>query len=121
MEEDWGMVERKGTQLVVNNQPFFVNGFNTYWLMVFAVDHTTRKKVSEVFREAAAIGLTVCRTWAFNDGGWRALQTSPFVYVEEVFKVLDFLYAHHMFESWCTRMVLLSVASVSFYRHWILS
>ncbi|XP_010922771.1 mannan endo-1,4-beta-mannosidase 8 isoform X1 [Elaeis guineensis] len=91
MEEDWGMVERKGTHFVVNNQPFFVNGFNTYWLMVFAVDHTTRKKVSEVFREAAAIGLTVCRTWAFNDGGWRALQTSPFVCDEEVFKALDFV------------------------------
>ncbi|CAI9765022.1 unnamed protein product [Fraxinus pennsylvanica] len=32
------------------------------------------------------VGLTVCRTWAFNDGQWRALQKTPFVYDDEVFK-----------------------------------
>ncbi|KAJ4972366.1 hypothetical protein NE237_005465 [Protea cynaroides] len=89
--DEWRMVEKKGHQFVVNNQPFYVNGFNTYWLMVFAVDKSTRGKVSEVFREASSVGLTVCRTWAFNDGQWRALQKSPSVYDEDVFKALDFV------------------------------
>lgn len=48
--DDWPMVEKKGNQFVVNGQPFYVNGFNTYWLMVFAADQSTRGKVSEVFQ-----------------------------------------------------------------------
>ncbi|CAL5351627.1 unnamed protein product [Camellia sinensis] len=92
MEDDqWTMVQKKGSQFVVNDQPFYVNGFNTYWLMVFAADQSTRGKVTEVFQQASSVGLTVCRTWAFNDGQWRALQKSPSVYDEEVFKALDFV------------------------------
>ncbi|KAE8704462.1 Mannan endo-1,4-beta-mannosidase 6 [Hibiscus syriacus] len=90
-DEDWQMVETKGNQFIVNGQPFYVNGFNTYWLMVMAADQSTRAKVSEVFQQASSVGLTVCRTWAFNDGQWRALQKSPSVYDEEVFKALDFV------------------------------
>ncbi|XP_021290607.1 mannan endo-1,4-beta-mannosidase 6 isoform X1 [Herrania umbratica] len=90
-DDDWLMVERNGNQFVVNGQPFYVNGFNTYWLMVFAADQSTRGKVSELFQQASSVGLTVCRTWAFNDGQWRALQKSPSVYDEEVFKALDFV------------------------------
>lgn len=87
---EWGMVRTRGAQFVGGGgRPFYVNGFNTYWLMVLAVDPSTRGKVTEVFRQAAAVGLTVCRTWAFNDGGWRALQKSPGVYDEEVFKVSE--------------------------------
>ncbi|CAD5178062.1 unnamed protein product [Musa acuminata subsp. malaccensis] len=37
-----------------------------------------------------AAGLTVCRTWAFNDGGNPALQSSPGVYNEKMFQGLDF-------------------------------
>ncbi|CAK9144445.1 unnamed protein product [Ilex paraguariensis] len=92
MENDeWTMVQKKGNQFVVNGQPFYVNGFNTYWLMVFSVDQSTRGKVSEVFQQASSVGLTLCRTWAFNDGQWRALQKSPSVYDEDVFKALDFV------------------------------
>lgn len=88
VDEQWGFVEKNGSHFVVNgDQPFFVHGFNTYWLMVFAVDPATRCKVSDVFREATSAGLNVCRTWAFNDGGWRALQVSPLVYDEQVFVV----------------------------------
>ncbi|KAE8696277.1 Mannan endo-1,4-beta-mannosidase 6 [Hibiscus syriacus] len=89
-DDDWQMVQTKGNQFVVNGQPFYVNGFNTYWLMVFAADLSTRGKVSELFQKASSVGLTVCRTWAFNDGQWRALQKSPSVYDEDVFKALDF-------------------------------
>lgn len=81
------MVRRNGNQFVVNGRPFYVNGFNSYWLMLLAVDTSTRQQVSDVFRQAASVGLTVCRTWGFNDGGWRALQKSPSVYDEDVFKV----------------------------------
>ncbi|KAG9144260.1 hypothetical protein Leryth_023515 [Lithospermum erythrorhizon] len=86
-DEEWAMIQKNGNQFVLNNQPFYVNGFNTYWLMVFAVDQSTRGKVTEVFQQASAVGLTVCRTWAFNDGQWRALQLSPSVYDEQVFQV----------------------------------
>lgn len=87
MEDDeWQLVQKKGNQFVVNDQPFYVNGFNTYWLMVFAADKSTRGKVTDTFKQASSVGLTVCRTWAFNDGQWRALQKSPSVYDEEVFK-----------------------------------
>ncbi|GAB2272077.1 Mannan endo-1,4-beta-mannosidase 6 [Dionaea muscipula] len=90
-EKAWTMVEKKGNQFVVDNHPFYFNGFNTYWLMVLGADQSTRGKVTEVFQQAASVGLTVCRTLAFNDGGWRALQKSPSVYDEEVFKALDFV------------------------------
>eukprot|EP01018_Ginkgo_biloba_P023878 Gb_30579 [translate_table: standard] len=89
--EDWSMVKRRGTQFVVDGLPFYVNGFNTYWLMLLAVDPSTQSKITDLFQEAAGIGLTVGRTWAFNDGGWRALQKSPGVYDEDVFKALDFV------------------------------
>lgn len=91
-DDDWQMVQKKGNQFVVNDKPFYVNGFNTYWLMVFAADESTRGKVTEVFKQASSVGMTVCRTWAFNDGQWRALQKSPSVYDEEVFKVLLYLF-----------------------------
>jgi len=90
-EAEWQMVQKKGNQFVVNDQPFYVNGFNTYWLMVFAADESTRGRVTQVFKHASSVGMTVCRTWAFNDGQWRALQKSPSIYDEVVFKALDFV------------------------------
>ncbi|KAG6403363.1 hypothetical protein SASPL_135581 [Salvia splendens] len=81
--DSWSMVQKKGNQFMLDGQPFYVNGFNTYWLMIFAVDESTRPKVSAVFQEASSVGLSVCRTWAFNDGQWRALQKSPNVYDEQ--------------------------------------
>ncbi|CAO2839136.1 unnamed protein product [Amaranthus hypochondriacus] len=90
-EEAWTMVQKKGHQFTVNGKPFYFNGFNTYWLMVFAADQSTRAKVTEVFQQASSVGLSVCRTWAFNDGQYRALQKSPSVYDEDVFKGLDFV------------------------------
>jgi hypothetical protein len=110
MEDDpWLMVQKKGNQFVVDDQPFYVNGFNTYWLMVFAADESTRVKVTDVFKQASSVGLTVCRTWAFNDGQWRALQKSPSVYDEEVFKVLSRI--KYLFVS-CVIKILFFVFSV---------
>ncbi|GER37888.1 mannan endo-1 4-beta-mannosidase [Striga asiatica] len=81
-----GYVETKGTQFVLNDSPFIFNGFNAYWMMHVASQPNQREKVSNVFREAANAGLTVCRTWAFSDGGDEALQISPGVYNEYVFQ-----------------------------------
>ncbi|KAF9601280.1 hypothetical protein IFM89_018390 [Coptis chinensis] len=86
-----GFVRTSNTQFVLNGAPFLFNGFNSYWMMNVAVEPSERHKVSEVFHDASAAGLTVCRTWAFADGGDRALQISPGVYDERVFQALDFV------------------------------
>jgi len=86
-----GFVKTEGLQFSVNGNPLFVNGFNSYWLMTTATDPTQRNKVTSAFEQAAAHGLNVARTWAFNDGQYRALQTSPGVYNEQVFQALDFV------------------------------
>ncbi|KAI3883644.1 hypothetical protein MKX03_016326 [Papaver bracteatum] len=64
-------------------------------MMHVAADPTERYKISNVFRDASAAGLTVCRTWAFSDGSNQALdlQISPGVYDERVFQALDFVIA----------------------------
>lgn len=83
-----GFVRVEGAQFLLDGSPFLFNGFNSYWMMHVAAEPSERPKVSDVFREAAAAGLSVCRTWAFADGGgYRALQLSPGVYDERVFQV----------------------------------
>ena len=85
-----GFVQTRNTQFILNGSPFFFNGFNSYWMMNVATDPSQRSKVSDVFSQAAAARLSVCRTWAFNDGGTQALQISPGVYDERVFQVPAF-------------------------------
>ncbi|KAF3440398.1 hypothetical protein FNV43_RR19255 [Rhamnella rubrinervis] len=86
-----GFVQTRRTQFVVNGSPFLFNGFNSYWMMNVAAQPSERYKISNVFRDAAAAGLSVCRTWAFSDGGNQALQISPGVYNEALFQGLDFV------------------------------
>ncbi|KAA8528039.1 hypothetical protein F0562_035092 [Nyssa sinensis] len=86
-----GFVQTRSTQFVLDGSPFLFNGFNSYWMMHVAAQPSERYKISNVFRDAAAAGLTVCRTWAFSDGGDQALQISPGVYDEHVFQALDFV------------------------------
>lgn len=86
-----GFVRRSGTNFVLNNKRFYFNGFNAYWLMFMASDPSTRPKVASILQEASSHGLTVARTWAFNDGAYRALQVSPGSYDEKVFRGLDFV------------------------------
>ncbi|CBI17043.3 hypothetical protein VitviT2T_029213 [Vitis vinifera] len=86
-----GFVQTRNTQFILNGSPFFFNGFNSYWMMNVAADPSQRSKVSDVFSQATAARLSVCRTWAFNDGGSQALQISPGVYDERVFQGLDFV------------------------------
>ncbi|TVU28643.1 hypothetical protein EJB05_20168 [Eragrostis curvula] len=82
-----------GTRFTIGGRPFYSNGFNAYWLMYMASDPGDRSKASEALEQAASLGARLVRTWAFSDGGYRALQVSPGVYSEEVFMGLDFVIA----------------------------
>nr|XP_019706692.1 mannan endo-1,4-beta-mannosidase 1 isoform X2 [Elaeis guineensis] len=91
VEAKGGFIRTKGLHFVLNRYPFFANGFNAYWLTYVASVPSQRYKVSNAFREASSHGLSVARTWAFNDGGSTALQYSPGSYNEQMFKGLDFV------------------------------
>lgn len=82
-----GFVRTKGVQFSLNGYPYYANGFNAYWLMYVASDPSQRSKISTAFQDASRHGLTVARTWAFSDGGYRALQYSPGSYNEDMFQV----------------------------------
>ncbi|XP_057793145.1 LOW QUALITY PROTEIN: mannan endo-1,4-beta-mannosidase 1-like [Salvia miltiorrhiza] len=84
-------VRTSESHFLLQGSPFLFNGFNSYWMMHVAADPNDRHKVSDVFSQASAAGLTVCRTWAFGDGGDGALQISPGTYDERVFQGLDFV------------------------------
>lgn len=87
-------VKTRGKQFVLNGRPMYVNGANFYWLMTAAANPYTRSQVTQVLEEAASVGLTVGRAWAFNDGiGYETLQSSPGVFNEYVFRGLDFAVA----------------------------
>ncbi|AES61540.2 mannan endo-1,4-beta-mannosidase-like protein [Medicago truncatula] len=86
-----GFVQRKGIHFLMNGKTHYVNGFNSHWLMIMAADLSTRPKVTSAFQQASQHGLNVGRTWAFNDGGYKALQISPGFYDETVFQGLDFV------------------------------
>ena len=80
-------VRIQGSQFVLRRSTFLFNGFNAYWMMTVAADPSKRHQVTEVFRDASAAGMSVCRTWAFADGSSNALQLSPGTYDERVFQV----------------------------------
>ncbi|KAK1321254.1 Mannan endo-1,4-beta-mannosidase 2 [Acorus calamus] len=88
-----GFVERNGTQFFLDGRPFYVNGWNSYWLMDQAVDDFSRPRVWAMFKAGSRMGLTVCRTWGFNDGTYHALQVSPGRFDERVFRALDLVIA----------------------------
>lgn len=86
---DGGMVRTDGTRFVAGDgdRTVYLSGFNAYWLMEMASDPSRRGGVVSAFRQAAAHGLNLARTWAFSDGGDRPLQSSPGVYHEDMFQV----------------------------------
>ncbi|PIA55400.1 hypothetical protein AQUCO_00800275v1 [Aquilegia coerulea] len=86
-------VSKSGTQLMLRGKAFYVNGWNSYWLMDQAVEDYSRPRVRAMLQSGAKMGLTVCRTWAFNDGAYNALQISPGQFDERVFKGLDYVIA----------------------------
>ena len=86
-ETKMSFVGRNGTQFMVDGKVFYINGWNSYWLMDQAVDEYSKPRVRAMLQAGAKMGLTVCRTWAFNDGAYHALQISPGRFDERVFKV----------------------------------
>ncbi|KAK9150123.1 hypothetical protein Syun_008432 [Stephania yunnanensis] len=88
-EMEMGFVRRNGSQFMVDGRALYVNGWNSYWLMDQAVEDYSRPRVRAMLHTGAKMGLTVCRTWAFNDGAYNALQISPGRFDERVFKALD--------------------------------
>ncbi|XP_058209043.1 mannan endo-1,4-beta-mannosidase 2-like [Rhododendron vialii] len=92
-EPELSFVQRNGTHFTLDGGMFYINGWNSYWLMDLAADEYTRPRVREMLQAGAKMGLTVCRTWAFNDGAYNALQISPGRYDERVFKALDHVIA----------------------------
>jgi len=89
-----GFVTTNGSQFELNGNPFYYAGTNCYYLMTKAADPTSRGYVDEVLQDAHDMGLSVVRTWGFNDGsGSNALQTAPGVYNESVFQGLDYVLA----------------------------
>ncbi|XXG78842.1 hypothetical protein AAC387_Pa09g0018 [Persea americana] len=84
-------VGTSGTHFVKNGRPFYLNGFNAYWLMLKASKPSERENVTSVFQEASSHGMKVARTWAFSDGGYSPLQYKPGSYNDEMFKGLDFV------------------------------
>lgn len=62
----------------LDGSPFFFTGCNSYYLMTRAADAGLKQQVLEVLDDVKAAGVSVVRTWAFNDGAeWNALQTAP--------------------------------------------
>ncbi|CAN4122876.1 unnamed protein product [Withania somnifera] len=85
-----GFIKTEGVHFMLNESPFYANGFNAYWLMQIGSDPSQRNKVSSALQDAASHGLTVGRTWAFSDAGYSPLQYSPGTYNENMFQGLDF-------------------------------
>ncbi|RZC89737.1 hypothetical protein C5167_035732 [Papaver somniferum] len=78
----------------INESTMYVNGWNSYWLLEESIWDDSRKRVTEMIRRGAQMGMTVCRTWAFSDGkNPSSLQISPGVFNEKVFQGLDFVIA----------------------------
>ncbi|KAL9244501.1 hypothetical protein vseg_018272 [Gypsophila vaccaria] len=91
--QNYSFVKVVGHQFMLDGKPFYVNGWNSYWLMDHAVDEKSRTRTKTILEEASKMGLTVCRSWAFNDGTYHALQVSPGNVDEKTFQALDFVIA----------------------------
>ncbi|KAK1315706.1 Mannan endo-1,4-beta-mannosidase 6 [Acorus calamus] len=90
---DLAFLRRNGTRFVSSDtgDDVYVNGWNSYWLMSEAATGRAGR-VEEMLRRGRAMGLFVCRTWAFSDGGGSgALQISPGRLDFRVFQALDYV------------------------------
>ncbi|KAM0903113.1 hypothetical protein ACQ4PT_018904 [Festuca glaucescens] len=89
LQPQMSFVGRDGTHFVdaATGAPLYFNGWNSYWLL----SSRNPALVSEMLRRGRRMGLAVCRTWAFADGGPGALQISPGRFSEAVFQELDYV------------------------------
>lgn len=80
-------VDTDGTDFVVNGEPFYFNGINAS-----VGNRENRAYIDEVLADAAAMGLTVVRAFAFCNGlAQPCFQPEPGVYDETAFKNLDYV------------------------------
>ncbi|MFI8081755.1 cellulase family glycosylhydrolase [Kitasatospora sp. NPDC086009] len=81
-------VTARNGELRLNGRKFRFGGTNCYYL-----HQQSHYMIDAVLNDAAAMGLTVIRAWAFADGdghSHRALQPKPFQYDEAAFDSLDY-------------------------------
>jgi mannan endo-1,4-beta-mannosidase len=73
-----------------SGRPYFYSGVNNYYL---AIDNTRREVVDEIVTSMAAMGMTVLRTWAFNEAQDKETKLQgplPRMFIEENFRMLDY-------------------------------
>ncbi|MFC9331255.1 cellulase family glycosylhydrolase [Kitasatospora sp. NPDC057015] len=81
-----GFVTSRGGELRLDGEPFRFAGTNCYYL-----HQRSHYMIDAVLDDAAAMGLSVVRAWAFADGtGESALQPRPYSYNEAAFDSLDY-------------------------------
>ena len=92
--DDVGFVRRQGKHLYdENDDPFFIVGTNSYYLLEHASESEpwlTRSMVIDTYEDAKKLNLNTIRTWAFYDGKF---QTAPGEYDEGFFDALDYVVA----------------------------
>lgn len=82
-------VQTDGTNFTLNGKKFYFEGTNNYYL-----SYGTKTMVDTAFEDAKDMGLTVMRTWGFDDGHTDTgypLQKELGEYNEEAFKKFDYL------------------------------
>eukprot|EP00210_Caulerpa_lentillifera_P007021 g6715.t1 len=74
--------------LRLQNRPYFLNGFNSYYMHSrSAWIPQGRAQVDRVFEFAKELGMNALRTWAFADGDiWNALHPLPGIIDEDMFR-----------------------------------
>jgi len=88
-----GTLERVTIQdhvFMKNNKEFHFVGFNQYYMLDKARRPDERHMVDDTLADASALGMTVMRTWAFDDRP-NGLQVLPGVFDEETFRALDYV------------------------------
>ena len=86
-------VQREGSQLILNGQPFHFNAANNDHLY-----HWSQFMISDVLEDAKGLGLTVLRVWASSEGqdSWKdgyCFQPNPREYNEPTFRQMDYIIA----------------------------
>lgn len=79
--------------LLLNGERFYIAGANIYWLLDQSFGNRDRSKATQALDEAKAAGLTVIRTWFYQDDPTNAvkLQYAPGQFNEVGLETLDWI------------------------------
>lgn len=96
LPQDSSFITRSGTNLILDDLPFYTVGVNCYFLQNLAAYGDTIH-LKEIFQESKELGITTIRTWGFFDSpdstNNAVIQHSPGNYSEEGLKALDLVIA----------------------------